>query len=254
MKTISKYWKQLNQKSQDLLDEYGYENFKQTVAKIYSDDTELLNSNKVLWGELYALYAHIPKDLLARFSEPEIGNPTKVYRNEQLVSVDLGISISEYWTMLEQLDFDSFERVVEIGGGYGRLPYIILQLHPNIKYTMCDIEPALGLAQWYLTQVLPDVTLEYTHPEDLKGKTDLVIACDCLHEMTPQQVHYYFDYVDKNAKYFYYNCWKDTTMPGDYIRWEKYDYPVKNRWEKILDRNHTRTGFFEVLYKMDGRL
>lgn len=253
MSTVSKYWKHLNHKSIDLLEEYGYKNFKQTVAKIYNDpliEEDTFSLNKILWGELYALYSEVPKGLLGRFSEPEIGNPTRIFRNEQLVSVDLGMSISEYWSMLEHIDFDSMERIVEIGGGYGRMPYIIQQLHPNIKYTMCDIEPALGLAKWYLPQVLPGVTQQYVHPEELFGNCDLVIACDCLHEMTRQQVHSYFDYVDKNAKYFYYNCWKDTTMPCDYIRWQKSDYPVKNRWTKIFEKKHTRTNFFAALYKM----
>ena len=252
MNTVSKYWEYLNKKSIELIDNYGYNNFKQTVARVYNDD-EVPESNfeftRMLWDKLYAT---LPIEFLEKFSEPEVGNPGIILRDGQLVSIDLGISIRDYWAISKHIDFSTIDSIVELGGGYGRMPYVITQLHPNIEYTMCDIEPSLGLAKWYLSKVIPDSLMYYTSPELLRNRADLVIASNCLHEMSRQQVHKYFDYVDQNATYFYYNCWKDTTMPYDYIRWEQGDYPVKNHWVKLFERDYIRRDYFEALYKMGG--
>jgi len=251
MKIISEYWKKLNAKSNSLLSEYGHENFKQTVGRVYNDDvgpTEM-DTLKILWDNLYTL---VPGEVLDAFTEPELGNPSGALCNGRLVSIDLGTSIRDYWLLAQYIDFSKLSRIVEIGGGYGKLPYVIKQLHPDIHYTLCDIEPTLGLAEWYLSQVLPKEGIDYVHPEELTGEAELVIATNCLHEMSREQVCTYFDYADKNAEYLYYSCWKDTTMPGDYIRWEQNDYPVKNSWTKLLEQDYIRKDFFEALYMMGG--
>ena len=245
MKTISKYWKQLNYHSNRLLNEYGYENFKQHIGIIYNDDS--YEDSITLWGKLTKV---VPKEILTRFEEPLVGNPFKMVYNNKRVSRDLGVSIRDYWTLVNYIDFNNIKKMVEIGGGYGRMPYVITQLHPDNDYTMCDIEPSLGLAKWYLDQVAADAKISYIHPEDLSGSCDLVIANNCLHEMTVEQVGYYFNYVDKNAKYFYFNCWNDTTMPNDFIRWTKDDYPIRNKWEEIFKRDYIKENYFEALYKI----
>lgn len=249
MKIISDYWKHLNEKSIMLIDEYGYENFKQTVARVYNDDAKAENhfeATKMLWNHIYDI---IPIELLDKFSEPDIGNPPVILRDEKLVSIDLGISIRDYWELAKHIDFGKINKIVEIGGGYGRMPYVITQIHPDIEYVMCDIEPSLGLAKWYLSQVIPDANMVYINPEELEGKSNLVIANNCFHEMTRKQVHDYFNYADQNSDYLYYNCWKETTMPRDFIKWTQGDYPVKNSWTKLFEQDYIRKNYFEVLYK-----
>jgi putative sugar O-methyltransferase len=250
MTTISKYWEKLNESHNALMEEYGYENFKASVGRIYNDDMDyekVLKSIEVLWE---MLYAQIPEELLKRFEEPIIGNPPILLCNGRRVSIDLGCSIREYYLLSQYIDFDKIKTIVEIGGGYGRLPYVITQMHPDIEYIMCDIEPSLGLAKRYLSDVLPGNKIEYITPDKLNAKCDLVIAANCLHEMVKEQVDKYFNYVNDNAKYFYYSCWKDTTIPLDLIKWTQKDYPVRKEWIKLLSQDHIRQDFFEELYKI----
>jgi len=119
-----------------------------------------------------------------------------------------------------------------------------------LKYTMCDVEPALSVAKWYLPKVVDHCDIEFVKPDALKGKFDLVIACNCLHEMPPEQLHHYFNYVNDNAKYFYFTCWNDTTMPVDGIRWQRDDYPVKDKWTKIFNDQYIKQDYFKALYKI----
>jgi hypothetical protein len=250
IKPVSKYWKHLNNASKELLSEYGIEIFKETVARVYNDDgsyDELMKSTAELWDYIYET---LPNDLIEKLSEPLIGSPRCLSYNGKILTTDLGVSFIEYYGISKCIDFSKIERITEIGGGYGRLAYVILILHPNIKYTMCDVEPALSIAKWYLPQVLKDVDLSFISPDQLKDETDISIACNCLHEMTPEQVHYYFDFFDNKSKYVYYNCWNDTTIPRDGVRWERYDYPIKNRWTELFNRDFIRKNYFEALYRV----
>lgn len=246
----TEYWKRLSADSSNYLKEYGYGNFKRTVAKIYNnyiDEREVCDSTKRLWEYLYS---HISKELLDSFSEPSIGNPIPIYCNDRPVSLDLGCSIREYHTMSQHIDFNSISSILEIGGGYGRTAYVISKLYPNITYTICDIQPALSLSMRYLRDVLPNHNFKFIQPDELGDKNDLVIAIDCLHEMTVEQVAEYFKYVDENSEYFYYSCWKDTIIPHDNIRWKKRDYPVKKSWKRLMSQDHVRIRHFEELYKI----
>jgi hypothetical protein len=249
MKKISKYWERLNTASNDLIDEFGIDCFKESVARIYNDDMGhevLMASIRELWDYLYE---KLPHELLDQFSEPLIGSPRYLLCDDRPVTADLGLSLWDYNTLSKYIDFNEIDKITEIGGGYGRLAYVILKLHPHIQYTMCDVEPALGIAKWYLPQVLYKPNIRYIHPEDLHSNTDLAIACNCLHEMTPEQVHYYFKFFDNNARYVYYTCWKDTTMPIDGTRWEQHDYPIRDTWTKLIEQDYIKDGYFEVMYK-----
>ena len=246
----TEYWKRLSTDSSNYLKEYGYGNFKRTVAKVYNDyidENEACGSTSRLWKYLSG---RIPKELLDSFSEPQIGNPIPIYCDGRPVSLDLGCSIREYHLLSQHVDFNSIKSIVEIGGGYGRTAYVIAKLHPGITYTMCDIQPALSLSKRYLKDVLPHGNFNFISPEELKGNNDLVIAIDCLHEMTREQVAEYFRYVDRSTKYFYYSCWHDTVMPHDNIRWKKRDYPVKRGWSNLLSQDHIRMNHFEEIYKV----
>ena len=44
----------------------------------------------------------------------------------------------------------------ELGAGYGRLGYVVLEALPESKYTILDIPPALYLSQRYLTAFFPE--------------------------------------------------------------------------------------------------
>lgn len=254
----SKMWINLSKTSEDYLSKFGYENFKRSVGLIYNDyyfdhDKKKLDDNyedkvKIVWDSLYMRF---PNNLLAKFHEPPHGNPLSVEYKGRHVSLDLAASILETLLIMSEIDTTKVEAIHEIGGGYGRLAYVLSQMVPHAKYRMYDIEPSLGLAHRYLDDVLPDNEFEFYPPNKLNGKCDILIAMDCLHEMTVDTVNDYFDYADKNAKYFYYTCWKETYMREDGIRWKINDYPVRKKWKALYFGQHRmRTQFFEALYQI----
>jgi putative sugar O-methyltransferase len=94
-----------------------------------------------------------------RVQEPRIGNPLIVrYRGVEL-SQDLCNSVHEFYRVVGHLPAGAGRapRVAELGAGYGRLAFVFLKAMPEVRYCIIDIPPALCLAQWYLTTVLPGV-------------------------------------------------------------------------------------------------
>jgi len=257
--TPSKYWVTLNKRADGMIEKFGYENFKRTVGLfMYNDyffnhDTgELVGDyeQKVIevWDKLYSMY---PNNILDKLYEPEEGNPFGVVYKGRLVSLDLAASFAEYFMMAQFIKMKSIKVIHEIGAGYGRVPYVIKQIHPDITYRIYDIEPSLSLAKRYLGSVLPDSKIEFHTPDKLDSSCDILIAMNCLHEMTRNHVSDYFDYADKNAGYFYYTCWKKGIVPEEDITWVQSDYPVKEKWVPLyLGQHRMRTEFFEALYKL----
>lgn len=255
---MSSYWKALSSRCDHLLTNFGRENFKRTVGLIYNDyyfnhDTKQLDvdyDEKVhaIWDRMYQVY---PQRFLDQFREPELGNPLSIIYRNRPVSIDLAASIAEYSLLVSTLDFRDIHVIHEIGGGYGRLAHVILSAHPHITYRLYDIEPSLSLAKWYLETLLPNADLEFLKPEELTTPCDIVIAMDCLHEMTKEQVNNYFEYANEYARYFYYTCWKETEVVEHNLKWLQEDYPVKKKWKPLfLGQHRMRTQFFEALYKV----
>jgi len=247
----SQYWENINYEMYQRLWTSGYENFKATSAILYNDD---YNGNmdkqqfdiKTVWE---SLYEYIPKELLESISEPMVGNPYHVICDGRVITLDLACSVREYWLLSQHIDFSKIKRIVEVGGGYGRTAYVIMKLHPHIKYSMYDVEPSIGLAKRYLNDVLPNNNFEFKTPDQLDGKCDLFLAINCLHEMKVEHVREYFEYADKNAEHFYFSCWYRGTVPFDNLVWLKKDYPVREHWKQLFSQPHIRTGWFEELYK-----
>lgn len=250
------YWDVLSKRCQGYLDEFGYENFKRTVGVVYNDyylnhDTYKLDDDynekvHLIWDRMYQVYQ---PQLLSKFSEPTIGNPLGIFYKDRIVSIDLAASISEMCLIMDKVDFSNVKTIHEIGGGYGRLAYVLSKMYPHVTYRMYDIEPSLSLANRYLNEVIEDCTIQFQQPKDIFGNCDLLIAMDCLHEMTKDQVKAYFNYANKHARYFYYTCWKETNVPDHNIKWKQEDYPVRASWKPLyIGQHRMRTQFFEALY------
>jgi len=256
--TPSKYWKWLNKRMKIMFKELGgYDNFKRTAGHIYNDDYISLHANEprklhnldcgVLWN---FLYSSLPKDLLDQFEEPLEGNPVTGMMFGRHVSIDLGCSILEYHTMSKFIDFNKINTIYEIGGGYGRTAYVITKLHPKIRYVLIDIEPSLSLAKRYLSSVAKWGNFDFRTPDSLVGKCDLFISIDCMAEMTRKQVYDYFSFINSNAIYFYFVTWLEAICAFDNIFWRFNDYPIREKWKRLLLQQHIRMGWIEALYKI----
>ena len=211
------------------------------------DFAELISKELIaLWDKMYERYDNSILDL---FSEPEEGEPLSIIYKGRSVSNDLALSLYEYFTLTELLEFSTIESIFEIGSGYGRTAYVIKKLHPNIKYTIFDLEPCLNLSKRYLGSVIQNNDIAFKNPDSIDGHCNLLLAIDCLHEMTPKTVKHYFDMADKVADSFYFSCWKETVLPEG-ITWKQKDYPVKDSWRQLMSREHgIRKDYFEEFYE-----
>ncbi len=214
--------------------------------------------------------------LLERLQEPVLGCPIVVRHRGRRISQDLCNSVHELGSMLEHRH-RRVETVIELGGGYGRLAWTLLQAFPRTRYVLVDIPPALAVAQRYLTELLPEVRtfafrrfddpravasdiaaaqLVFLTPNQLAGlpslDADLFVNISSLHEMRIEQIDFYLREVDRHCSgTFYTKQWKSSTNPFDGVVIERDDYPIPRRWAPIYSRDHAiQTGFFEALYEV----
>lgn len=230
----------------------------------------------LLWE--YILNLSFPAALLA-LREPKEGNPPLIYpRPDMGVSQDLANSLLEYDSFRAAIPASGQGTILELGSGYGRNAFVILRLHPKIKYVLVDIPPALWIAERYLSSVFPekrvfryrdfdrfeDIADEYGHAQIVfllssqlatfpPHAVDLAINISSLHEMRREQIAYYLDRFDEVLKLggcMYIKQWKEAKVLFEGVTLAEEDYPIPFGWAKIMNRTaRVQTRFFEALYR-----
>lgn len=315
----SRYWDDINEKNLAQLANTGYEDFKTTVASSYFTSvnaspwliTRLLRLlplhwsisagisalgdlsharmkwydalyysflTRMMWMDATRLDSH---GVLNQLTEPLAGNPPRVLSSGRLISQDLANSFVEYNSIMEPYGRKANIRtVIELGAGYGRDAYFFLSLHPNIRYIIADIPPALYLSQRYLSSQFPDRRIfkfrDFSNFDEIKAEfescqiaflvpnqlqllpaksADLFINISSLHEMRPDQIEFYFREIDRITKgLFYTKQWKEGYIPKEDIIIRADDYPVRQHWKNLFHREcRFRSRFFEALYSIDGQ-
>jgi len=232
---------------------------------------------------LYLLYMYVLSvDKLGLFKvveEPSVGNPITVKIDSKRISQDICNSYLEYFYIRKSLEdnFKKITRIVEIGGGYGRLGYVFNKFHSKeIKYIFVDIPPALHIAQWYFDQVTPDIQKfkyrEFKNFSDIEiefGESsicfllphqmtllpdkyaDLIINISSLHEMTIPQINHYYELINAKGIYFYTKQWLFWENPEDNISVPAVIYPTNPQWLLLTARiNPIHINFFEAIFKL----
>ncbi len=224
----------------------------------------------MLWQ--YAL-DHDPEKIGNRISEPDIGNPLRIYLKDKLISQDLANSLRERSTMTEYIKILSNSKtpvIAELGAGYGRLAYAFLAGGP-CRYFIFDIPPALNVAQWYLTKVFPNHRIFNFRPfQSFYEIADEVESADIafftanqielfpenyfdafanissLHEMTHAQIDHYKAIIQKITRFFvYFKQWKKTFNSLDNIELLSKDYLLSSPWKLLLNREDTIQNLFQ---------
>lgn len=215
--------------------------------------------------------------LLERLEEPSLGRPIVVRHRGRRISQDLCNSVHEIGSMLEHTSGRPAGSVIELGSGYGRVAWALLEAFPDTRYVLVDIPPGLAVAQRYLTALFPglrtfrfrafedparvaeelaDAQLAFLTPNQLallpSLDADLFVNISSLHEMRIEQIEFYLAEVDRHCVgAFYTKQWKSSTNPFDGVVIERHDYPIPQHWSTIYSRNHPiQTGFFEALYRV----
>ncbi|MFC2049205.1 putative sugar O-methyltransferase, partial [Chlamydiota bacterium] len=209
--------------------------------------------------------------------ESEFGNPPPIYRGKRLISADLANSILEYYAMAPALEAGPVKTVMELGAGYGRNASVFLQKHPDIRYIIVDIPPALYVSQTYLSNRFPNKKVFSFRPfrtfeevrDEWEGSSicfllphqakllpeksvDLFLNISSLQEMRIDQIAYYFAEIDRLVRgHFYTKQWKVSYIPQEDVTIRQEDYPVYPNWRSIYARPcAVQTPFFEALYQI----
>lgn len=211
---------------------------------------------------------------LSALDESGMGNPPCIEIDGIRISQDMLNSVIEYRSVQDGCALGASPVIMEIGAGSGRTAYCFLRLIPQAKYIIVDVPPALFVSQQFLSaqfkdkkvfgfrpfEVYSDIAKEFEDsdiaflmPHQLKliarTSIDVFLAIDCLHEMTPAQVEFYFSEADRLARNIYFKCWLDTEIPFDGIVWSSDSYPVRSGWEEKYWRKCTvPADYFEACF------
>ena len=232
---------------------------------------------KTFVGVLWEVARHSDRTGLAEvLQEPEVGNPIRIRRKGRLISQDLANSIREYSTILEaQPDIGSSPgSIAELGAGYGRLAYVMLQ-HPGPRYFIFDIPPALAVAQWYLTELfghlpifrfrriasfasvadeLQSSRIAFFTPNQLElfpdGYFRAFVSISTLPEMNAQQVNNYLRLIaEKTSRLVYFKQWKRWANPDDDYTLSQADMTLGGGFRKAIERDDViQDAFFESVW------
>jgi len=232
---------------------------------------------KLFVGMLWELARRTDRTGLAqRLQEPLVGNPIRIWRRGKLISQDLANSIREYSTILQAepgLNSGS-KSIAELGAGYGRLAYVMLQ-DPGARYVVFDIPPALAVSQWYLSQVFErEPIFRFRHVESFssieselsrcriafftpnqlemfpKHYFDVFASISTLPEMTARQVNNYLGLMsEKTRRLVYIKQWKTWTNLDDNFTFAQSDIQLTNGFAKVVEQDDpVQDAFFEGVW------
>jgi len=263
----SNLWQIINVEFRDIMTIHGVENFKDHYTyrhfSAYSPDNP-----RIFEAMVWQYYQNIQKrdvlGLLKKIEEPEIGGRGDIVMiNGKRLSFDLLQSIDEFYSIYETsaINENTENIIMELGSGYGRLAFVFLKALPNSHYVILDLPESLLLAQFYLSNAFPKIsmsTYEQTReiknvsrnvlkkkrlwffgamkfPEFENNATDVFVNIYSLQEMEKQQLKNYLRIAsEKTAKVVY--------LKQHFIE----NNPINN--EKILEKYYRLPDGWKIIY------
>lgn len=231
----------------------------------------------------YLMTLHAGDDLYQRLEEPELGMPIRLNHKGQAISQDLAQSLLEYYRIRElasKLDSRGRLTVMELGAGYGRLAYVLVNAW-RCRYVIVDIPPTILVAKWYLSRVLPGVRifgyrpfqdfeevrveieqadLVFLSPNQLAllpdGFADISVSISSLHEMERRQADRYKSLLQvKTAGLIYFKQWTNWRNPVDNIDVKATDFMLEDPWRLVLDvTDRANVEFTELAWLREPRI
>ncbi len=190
--------------------------------------------------------------------EPQLGSPLPVTWGGRLISQDLANSALEVAAIARALSGRTPRTILEVGGGYGRSAYALMNRFPRARYTIVDIPPSRQIGEWYLSQLFSADRFRCLAPEDLQSDTerfDLVLTISSLQEMTPDQVRWYLSLFDEVApgRTVYLKQWASWRNPEDGVTLTFDEYPVPAPWVQVFrQRAPVQSRFVEAAWHVPG--
>lgn len=190
--------------------------------------------------------------------------------NDKKVTLDKINSLLDYENINNFTDFSDKKTILEIGAGSGRTTEAILTFNDELKYTICDIPPALFISYKRLSNVFKEKSIgllynlneqelnsqinnydiSFIMPHQLNfiknKKFDLSIAIDCIHEMRKRDIAKLFNNISTISNYFYFSVWKESFVRFSPIgelfgtsnlNYFSGDYKIPKSWIKEYEKD-----------------
>ncbi len=190
-------------------------------------------------------------------AEPSVGRPLPIEWKGRPISQDLANSALEAAAISRALGTRQPKNILELGAGYGRTAYALLSRYPEATYTIVDIEPAISISRWYLSQLFPPERLRFLSPDEADllptGSIDLALTISSLQEMSAPDVERYLNLFDRVAEggVVFLKQWRSWTNPVDRVVQTFDEYPIPPRWSGLFkERAPVQTAFVQAAYKI----
>jgi putative sugar O-methyltransferase len=204
--------------------------------------------------------------------------------NDVNITLDKLVSLFDYDKIKSNFEIKKSNKILEIGAGAGRVSEVLMTLHKDINYVVCDIPPALYISYKRLKLAFPekkikliididdpimlekeinsnDISFIFPHQlEKIKKKFfNLTLALDCLHEMDKKTISYYFDIINNITENFYFTIWASTYLPYSKkilkklvrLSYESGDYNIPKNWSLISkEKVIFPSNFLSLAYKI----
>jgi hypothetical protein len=241
---MSKFWDNIAKEHKAHLAKYGIELFRTRngLSRYYSA-SDLTENEK--W--MIATYQELKTMGVQFIEECGVGQPFTVVHDGKNLTQDILHSSYEVHSIGRGVDFSTVTSICEIGGGSGRTAEAFARLHPHISYTICDVEPAMSVAKWYLQQV-GITNVQFVSPKDIPKGKDLYLAISVLSELNPKEVASYMETIG-TGKYLYLKDWEKCHNIQNNTDITRAYYGIPDSWNVIFDRGYRfYAGFFEAFY------
>ena len=202
----------------------GIEN--QNLIKSYNKNIFLKKflSQEIFGGQL-KLWKFFNKDRnIDEIEMPMHGNQIGAYIDKKFVVIGSFLS-NVYAKILQNFLNNKNNTIIELGGGYGKLAYYVLNNKKNFKYIDFDIPETLILACYFLSKCFPDrknffygegefnkkvmdeFDLIFLPPWEIEkleeNSINLAINKNSLGEMDPETAHNYLKHIHRTSRYFF---------------------------------------------------
>jgi len=220
---------------------------------------EELDAYAFYCGLLYQYAKAVDPLWCLQLREPNLGSPLPVYYKKnkyraRLITQDMCMSTIELSRIAKNINLCDVKRVLEVGAGYGRMAWMILELFPHIEYTIVDIEPALSVAKWYLEKTV-QAKVNFLTPEECRSRAlptqDICINTSSFDEMPAEESIAYLGLFDGVCKDIVYLCgYGERRHPDTRLGLSQFNYP--KAWKKVYQGTHPSIGGFqERVYKVN---
>jgi len=281
----SEFWSQLNKTFDDLLEIEGLSGIESLAINRYfsghSPSRPLEHASWLLYNNLKTRDRLHILDKVPASVDKESGLGYLFEGN--FVSWDLLISVDALYAIAE-IDDSILTKpvtVLDLGGGWGRIGYVLKSVNPKCVYITCDLPESLFISSSYLPRLLQD-TRAFHYIENRKVKTfsresllceggirfcgtqdllrfadkslDFFINIASFQEMTPEQVDQYFDIIDSKVNGILYiqEYWSGLQMGHTKREISGYQsYPFRPHWKCNYVRNVSFSStYFEAAFTL----